>query len=60
MVKAALYRRLTELLSSELGVRPQGVFISLLEVLPENFSSATARPSSPSGSRRTFNRRAAS
>jgi phenylpyruvate tautomerase PptA (4-oxalocrotonate tautomerase family) len=36
--KKALYRRVAELLSAELDVRPQDVFISLLEVAPENFS----------------------
>jgi 4-oxalocrotonate tautomerase len=37
-VKKALYRRVAERLSTELDVRPQDVFISLLEVSPENFS----------------------
>ena len=37
-VKKALYGRVAELLSTELDVRPQDVFISLLEVSPENFS----------------------
>jgi phenylpyruvate tautomerase PptA (4-oxalocrotonate tautomerase family) len=36
--KAALYARIAELLSSELAVRPEDVFISLVEVAPENFS----------------------
>jgi 4-oxalocrotonate tautomerase len=37
-VKTNLYRRMTELLQERLGVRPQDVFISLLEVGPEDFS----------------------
>lgn len=37
-VKAGLYRRVVELLSADLDVRPQDVFINLLEVAPENFS----------------------
>lgn len=37
-VKKALYKRVAEVLSTELDVRPQDVFISLLEVSPENFS----------------------
>jgi 4-oxalocrotonate tautomerase len=37
-VKSALYGRVAELLSTELDVRPEDVFISLLEVSPENFS----------------------
>jgi 4-oxalocrotonate tautomerase len=36
--KSALYRRVAELLSTELEVRPADVFVSLLEVSPENFS----------------------
>lgn len=36
--KKGLYARVAELLSTELGVRPEDVFISLLEVSPENFS----------------------
>jgi 4-oxalocrotonate tautomerase len=37
-VKASLYRRIAELLSERLEVRPQDVFISLLDVAPEDFS----------------------
>lgn len=37
-VKTGLYKRIVELLSEELDVRPQDVFISLLEVAPANFS----------------------
>jgi phenylpyruvate tautomerase PptA (4-oxalocrotonate tautomerase family) len=37
-VKANLYRRMTELLAERVKVRPQDVFISLLEVAPEDFS----------------------
>jgi phenylpyruvate tautomerase PptA (4-oxalocrotonate tautomerase family) len=37
-VKASLYRRITELLHERLEVRPQDVFISLLDVAPEDFS----------------------
>jgi 4-oxalocrotonate tautomerase len=37
-VKSALYRRIAELLSAELDIRPEDVFVSLLEVSPENFS----------------------
>jgi 4-oxalocrotonate tautomerase len=36
--KSALYGRVAELLSNELDVRPEDVFVSLLEVSPENFS----------------------
>ncbi|WP_431047190.1 tautomerase family protein [Streptomyces sp. P1-3] len=36
--KTALYGVIVTLLSSELEVRPEDVFISLLEVPPENFS----------------------
>jgi 4-oxalocrotonate tautomerase len=36
--KKALYSRIAELLSTELDVRREDVFISLLEVAPENFS----------------------
>jgi 4-oxalocrotonate tautomerase len=37
-MKKALYKRIAELLADELDVRPEDVFISLLEVSPENFS----------------------
>lgn len=37
-VKANLYRRMTDLLAERLNVRPQDVFISLLEVAPVDFS----------------------
>jgi phenylpyruvate tautomerase PptA (4-oxalocrotonate tautomerase family) len=37
-MKAALYRRIAELLSSELNVRPEDVFIALVEVPAVNFS----------------------
>jgi 4-oxalocrotonate tautomerase len=37
-VKTNLYRRITELLQERQDVRPQDVFISLLEVAPEDFS----------------------
>jgi 4-oxalocrotonate tautomerase len=37
-VKTALYGCIARLLSAELDVRPEDVFISLLEVPPENFS----------------------
>ena len=36
--KTNLYRRITELLQERQDVRPQDVFISLLEVAPEDFS----------------------
>jgi 4-oxalocrotonate tautomerase len=36
--KKALYRRIAELLAVECGVRPADVFVTLLEVPPENFS----------------------
>lgn len=36
--KQALYRRIVELLSDKPGVRPEDVFINLVEVLPENWS----------------------
>ncbi len=36
--KKALYRRIVERLSDSPGVRPEDVFISLVEVLPENWS----------------------
>ncbi len=36
--KQALYRRLVEVLGESPGVRPEDVFINLVEVLPENWS----------------------
>jgi 4-oxalocrotonate tautomerase len=36
--KKALYRRIVEHLSNSPGLRPEDVFISLIEVLPENWS----------------------
>lgn len=36
--KQALYRRIVELLHESLGIRTEDVFISLVEVLPENWS----------------------
>ena len=36
--KQALYRRIVELLSANPGLRPEDVFINLVEVLPENWS----------------------
>jgi 4-oxalocrotonate tautomerase len=36
--KAALFRRCVELLSKNPGLRPEDVFINLVEVLPENWS----------------------
>lgn len=36
--KKALYRRIVELLSSSPGVRPEDIFINLVEVAPENWS----------------------
>lgn len=42
-VKATLYRRMAELLSERLAVRPQDVFVSLLEVGPEDFSLGNGR-----------------
>lgn len=36
--KKALYRRIAELLAAECGVRPADVFITLLEIPPENLS----------------------
>lgn len=36
--KRALYRRIVELLADKPGVRKEDVFISLVEVLPENWS----------------------
>ncbi|WP_213309153.1 tautomerase family protein [Paraburkholderia sacchari] len=42
-VKSSLYRRMTELLHERLEVRPEDVFISLLDVAPENFSLGNGR-----------------
>jgi 4-oxalocrotonate tautomerase len=36
--KKALYRRVTELLSDKPGLRPEDVFVNLVEVLKENWS----------------------
>jgi 4-oxalocrotonate tautomerase len=36
--KQALYRRIVERLGKEPGLRPEDVFINLVEVLPENWS----------------------
>ena len=36
--KQALYRRIVELLGDKPGIRPEDVFINLVEVLPENWS----------------------
>ena len=36
--KQALYRRIVELVTANPGLRPQDVFINLVEVLPENWS----------------------
>jgi phenylpyruvate tautomerase PptA (4-oxalocrotonate tautomerase family) len=36
--KKALYRRIVERLSASPGLRPEDIFISLVEVLPENWS----------------------
>lgn len=36
--KQALYRRIVELLAEAPGLRPEDVFINLVEVLPENWS----------------------
>ncbi|HEY3678397.1 MAG TPA: tautomerase family protein [Bradyrhizobium sp.] len=36
--KKALYRRLVQLLSENPGLRPDDVFISLIQTLPENWS----------------------
>ena len=36
--KQALYRRIVEVLQERPGVRPEDVFINLVEVLPENWS----------------------
>jgi 4-oxalocrotonate tautomerase len=37
-MKRALYRRITELLNAELGIRPEDVMINLVEVPKENWS----------------------
>jgi 4-oxalocrotonate tautomerase len=36
--KAALYRRIAERLSEEPGLRPEDIFVNLVEVPPENWS----------------------
>lgn len=36
--KMALYRRITQLLGDSPGIRPEDVFINLVEVRPENWS----------------------
>jgi 4-oxalocrotonate tautomerase len=36
--KKALYRRLVELLTESPGLRPEDIFISLVQTLPENWS----------------------
>ena len=36
--KRALYRRLVELLAESPGLRPEDIFINLVQVLPENWS----------------------
>ncbi len=36
--KKALYRRIVERLSASPGLRPEDIFINLIEVLPENWS----------------------
>lgn len=36
--KQALYRRIAELLTESPGLRPEDIFINLVEVLPENWS----------------------
>jgi phenylpyruvate tautomerase PptA (4-oxalocrotonate tautomerase family) len=36
--KQALYRRIVEVLQESPGLRPEDVFINLVEVLPENWS----------------------
>jgi phenylpyruvate tautomerase PptA (4-oxalocrotonate tautomerase family) len=37
-MKRALYRRITELLSADPGIRPEDVLINLVEVQKENWS----------------------
>ena len=37
-MKRALYRRITELLSADPGVRPEDVMVNLVEVPKENWS----------------------
>jgi 4-oxalocrotonate tautomerase len=41
--KKALFRRIAELLSENPGLRPEDVFINLVEVPPENWSLAHGR-----------------
>jgi 4-oxalocrotonate tautomerase len=41
--KQALYRRIAERLTDNLGVRPEDVFISLVGVLPEDWSFGNGR-----------------
>jgi 4-oxalocrotonate tautomerase len=41
--KKALFRRIAELLSDNPGLRPEDVFINLVEVPPENWSLAHGR-----------------
>jgi 4-oxalocrotonate tautomerase len=36
--KKALYRRIVENLTADAGLRPEDIFINLVEVLPENWS----------------------
>jgi 4-oxalocrotonate tautomerase len=36
--KQKLYRRIVELLTKNPGLRPEDIFINLVEVLPENWS----------------------
>jgi 4-oxalocrotonate tautomerase len=36
--KKALYRRLVELLTEKPGLRPEDIFISLIQTMPENWS----------------------
>jgi phenylpyruvate tautomerase PptA (4-oxalocrotonate tautomerase family) len=36
--KQKLYRRIVELLAESPGLRPEDIFINLVEVLPENWS----------------------
>jgi 4-oxalocrotonate tautomerase len=43
-VKRALYRTIAERLESELAVRPEDVFIALVEVPVENFSFGNGEP----------------
>jgi phenylpyruvate tautomerase PptA (4-oxalocrotonate tautomerase family) len=41
--KKALYRRIVEILTRNPGLRPEDVFINLVEVLPENWSFGHGR-----------------